>query len=78
MRRNPVYFLSKRTLSAEDDKCESAQSEVHESPAFYFVTLVIPTEAVFHILANHYEKMVGGELMATDEGGYEISRHLSV
>lgn len=43
------------------------------------VTLVIPSkDPVFHPLAIHNEKMVGGELMATDEGGYEISHHLSV
>lgn len=42
-------------------------------------TLVIPSEdPASHLLAIHHEKMVGGELVATDEGGYQISHHLPV
>lgn len=43
------------------------------------VTLVIPSEdPVFHLPAIRHEEMVGGELMATDEGGYQISHRLPV
>lgn len=40
---------------------------------------MIPSkDPVFQQLAIHHERMVGGELMAKDEGGYQISHHLSV
>lgn len=58
------------------------QSLLKRSPLFIRLnplTLAIPSEdPAIHLLAIHHYKMVGGELMATDERGYQISHHLHV